>query len=282
MPLLTQAERIQLIDALEMVEYVHAEQGPTFEVLRALRPRYFAKGADWEGRLPPEELDACRDGGTEIVFLDTVVDSSTDVLRRFKRARRLDADHELAARVPLAEVLQRLDRLTQLVAPLDHRFHLPGLDQLLEYEEIVGGDGRDEEHNPLRGGARALRGRRSRGGAWAPPLWMRRGGAGGERVRYADAVLRGLREAGFSPDLTYHAFHVLQSHVLASRFRSRTSSSTRAAWRNGRRGSSRGSRAASTRTSPSTSASNLEPHEAHRGTFEFGLDLILDGLERRR
>ena len=51
-PLLTQAERIQLIDALEMVEYVHAEQGPTFEVLRALRPRYFAKGADWEGRLP--------------------------------------------------------------------------------------------------------------------------------------------------------------------------------------------------------------------------------------
>jgi len=83
-PLLTQAERIQLIDALAMVEYAHAEQGPTFEVLRALRPRYFAKGADWEGRLPHEELDACRDGGTEIVFLDTVVDSSTDVLRRFR------------------------------------------------------------------------------------------------------------------------------------------------------------------------------------------------------
>jgi bifunctional ADP-heptose synthase (sugar kinase/adenylyltransferase) len=83
-PLLTQAERIQVIDALEMVEYVHAERGPTFEVLRALRPRYFAKGADWEGRLPDEEVDACREGGSEIVFLDTVVDSSTDVLRRFR------------------------------------------------------------------------------------------------------------------------------------------------------------------------------------------------------
>jgi cytidyltransferase-like protein len=83
-PFLTQGERIQLIDALEIVDYVHAEQGPTFEVLRALRPRYFAKGADWEGRLPPEELAACRDGGTEIVFLDTVVDSSTEVLRRFE------------------------------------------------------------------------------------------------------------------------------------------------------------------------------------------------------
>jgi D-beta-D-heptose 7-phosphate kinase/D-beta-D-heptose 1-phosphate adenosyltransferase len=83
-PLLTQAERIQVIDALEMVEYVHAERGPTFEVLRGLRPRYFAKGADWEGRLPDEEVDACREGGSEIVFLDTVLDSSTDVLRRFR------------------------------------------------------------------------------------------------------------------------------------------------------------------------------------------------------
>lgn len=51
-PLLTQVERIQVIDALEMVDYVHAEQGPTFEVLRALRPRYFAKGADWGGAAP--------------------------------------------------------------------------------------------------------------------------------------------------------------------------------------------------------------------------------------
>jgi cytidyltransferase-like protein len=83
-PLLTQGERIQLIDALEMVDYVHAEQGPTSEVLAVLRPRFFAKGADWEGRLPDDELEVCREHGVEIVFLDTVVDSSTDVLRRFK------------------------------------------------------------------------------------------------------------------------------------------------------------------------------------------------------
>jgi cytidyltransferase-like protein len=83
-PLLTQGERMQLIDALEMVDYVHAEQGRTSDVLTVLRPRYFAKGADWEGRLPDDELEACRDGGVEIVFLDTAVDSSTDVLRRFK------------------------------------------------------------------------------------------------------------------------------------------------------------------------------------------------------
>ena len=83
-PLLTQAERIQLLDALEAVDYVHAEQGTTSEVLALLRPRYFAKGADWEGRLPEDELAACTEHGIEIVFLDTVVDSSTEVLRRFK------------------------------------------------------------------------------------------------------------------------------------------------------------------------------------------------------
>jgi cytidyltransferase-like protein len=82
-PLLTQAERMQLLDALEPVDYVHAEQGTTAEVLELLRPRYFAKGADWEGRLPEDEVAVCAEHGIEIVFLDTVVDSSTDVLRRF-------------------------------------------------------------------------------------------------------------------------------------------------------------------------------------------------------
>lgn len=82
-PFLTQAERIQLIDALRMVDYVHAEQGMTAEVLELLRPRYFAKGADWEGRLPDDELAVCAEHGVEVVFLDTVVDSSTEVLRRF-------------------------------------------------------------------------------------------------------------------------------------------------------------------------------------------------------
>jgi D-beta-D-heptose 7-phosphate kinase/D-beta-D-heptose 1-phosphate adenosyltransferase len=83
-PFLTQAERIQLIDALEMVDYVHAEHGPTSEVLRELRPRYFAKGADWQGRLPEDEREVCAEHAVEVVFLDTVVDSSTDVLRRFR------------------------------------------------------------------------------------------------------------------------------------------------------------------------------------------------------
>jgi cytidyltransferase-like protein len=82
-PLLTQAERVQVIDAIRFVDYTHAEQTTTVDVLARLRPRYFAKGADWRGRLPEEEESVCTEHGIEVVFLNTVVDSSTDVLRRY-------------------------------------------------------------------------------------------------------------------------------------------------------------------------------------------------------
>lgn len=82
-PLLTQAERVEVIDAIRFVEYTHAEQTTTEEVLALLRPRYFAKGADWRDRLPEEERAVCAANGVEVVFLDTVLDSSTDVLRRY-------------------------------------------------------------------------------------------------------------------------------------------------------------------------------------------------------
>jgi D-beta-D-heptose 7-phosphate kinase/D-beta-D-heptose 1-phosphate adenosyltransferase len=83
-PLLTQDERVRVIDAIRFVAYVHPERTTTEEVLRILRPRYFAKGADWRGRLPESEVRACAESGVEIVYLDTVLDSSTDVLRRFR------------------------------------------------------------------------------------------------------------------------------------------------------------------------------------------------------
>jgi cytidyltransferase-like protein len=82
-PLLTQAERVEVIDAIRFVDYTHAEQTTTEEVLARLRPRYFAKGADWRDRLPEEERAVCAANGVEVVFLDTVLDSSTDVLRRY-------------------------------------------------------------------------------------------------------------------------------------------------------------------------------------------------------
>jgi cytidyltransferase-like protein len=82
-PLLTQTERVELIDAIRFVDYTHAERTRTQDVLSQLRPRYFVKGVDWRGRLPREEQVICARNGIEIVFLDTVVDSSTDVLQRY-------------------------------------------------------------------------------------------------------------------------------------------------------------------------------------------------------
>jgi bifunctional ADP-heptose synthase (sugar kinase/adenylyltransferase) len=82
-PLLTSGERVQVIDAIRFVDYTHAEQTTTEAVLAQLRPRYFAKGADWRDRLPEGERAVCADNGIEIVFLETVLDSSTDVLRRY-------------------------------------------------------------------------------------------------------------------------------------------------------------------------------------------------------
>jgi glycerol-3-phosphate cytidylyltransferase-like family protein len=82
-PLLPQAERGEIIDAIRWVALVHLAHASTADVLRALHPRYYAKGADWEGRLPEEERRACREVGIEIVFLDTVIDSSSAILERY-------------------------------------------------------------------------------------------------------------------------------------------------------------------------------------------------------
>lgn len=87
-PLLRQAERAEVIDAVEWVEYVHLSRTSTEEVLELLRPRYYAKGADWRDTLPAEQLEICARVGTEVVFLDTVVTSSTAILERWQREQR--------------------------------------------------------------------------------------------------------------------------------------------------------------------------------------------------
>jgi bifunctional ADP-heptose synthase (sugar kinase/adenylyltransferase) len=81
-PLLGQADRAAVIDAIRWIDYVHLSSTSTAGVLQALRPRYYAKGADWRGRLPEEEVRVCAVAGTEVVFLDTMLDSSSAIVRR--------------------------------------------------------------------------------------------------------------------------------------------------------------------------------------------------------
>lgn len=89
-PLLPQAERAAVIDSIRWIDLVHLSAGPTVDVLAALEPRYYAKGADWEGRLPAEETALCAERGIEIVYLDTVRDSSTAILERYADGRPHD------------------------------------------------------------------------------------------------------------------------------------------------------------------------------------------------
>ena len=86
-PLLPQADRAALVDAIRFVDYVHLASGATVSVLRTLVPAAYAKGADWRNRLPDEETAICAELEIEVVYLDTVRDSSTALLERYDRRR---------------------------------------------------------------------------------------------------------------------------------------------------------------------------------------------------
>lgn len=95
-PLLSQAERGELIDAIRWVDYTHLSAVATVEVLRLLQPRYYVKGSDWRGRLPEPELETCAELEIEVVYLETVVDSSTEILTRFRE--QLERESQPAGR----------------------------------------------------------------------------------------------------------------------------------------------------------------------------------------
>lgn len=82
-PLLPEDQRIRLLDAIRYVDFVHLSHTTTAEVLRMLQPAAYAKGDDWKGRLPEEELRICDELGIEIVYLDTVTQSSSRLLEAY-------------------------------------------------------------------------------------------------------------------------------------------------------------------------------------------------------
>lgn len=82
-PLLPEDQRVAIVDAIRYIAYAHINRFDTETVLRELRPKYYVKGKDWDGCLPPEQVRICADHGIGIVYLDTVLDSSTRILERF-------------------------------------------------------------------------------------------------------------------------------------------------------------------------------------------------------
>jgi cytidyltransferase-like protein len=79
-PFLPEAQRLQVVESIRHIDHMHLNEHDTETVLRQLQPKYYVKGKDWEGRLPQEQVEICAELGIEVVYLDTVLDSSTRIL----------------------------------------------------------------------------------------------------------------------------------------------------------------------------------------------------------
>jgi AcrR family transcriptional regulator len=119
---------------------------------------------------------------------------------------------------------------------------------------------------------------------WAIGLMESRSSPGPATLRHHDAVLGCLRNAGFSAELTAHAYSALDSYIYGFALQERslpfdtpdeTAELAQAILTQ-----------AATEQYPNLAAFTaehvLQPGYDYGDEFEFGLDLILDGLERAR
>ena len=116
---------------------------------------------------------------------------------------------------------------------------------------------------------------------WACNLMMSVRRVAPARMRYMESLLRTLREAGFSANMTHHAYHALDSHTIGSTL-----------WEAGYSSNKDLEDVAKTFVAKTIKeypylAEHAEQHITRSKRedvpeFEFGLDLILDGLEKIR
>jgi AcrR family transcriptional regulator len=117
---------------------------------------------------------------------------------------------------------------------------------------------------------------------WASSLQMSRQGGGPAQLRSADWMLRTLREAGLSQELTYHAYHILQAYILGATVQQLNFPY--------KAEEVAGLAESFLQRLPTDEypdfvehvKQHLEPRQGKEGGFELGLDLILDGLEQAR
>jgi cytidyltransferase-like protein len=82
-PLLPEDQRAAVVDAIRYISYTHVNQFDTETILRELQPKYYVKGRDWEGQLPPDQVRICAEYAIGVVYLDTVIDSSSRILKSY-------------------------------------------------------------------------------------------------------------------------------------------------------------------------------------------------------
>jgi cytidyltransferase-like protein len=83
--LLPVSQRAVVLDAIRYVSFVIIAEVSTAETLRRIRPKIYAKGSDWKSRggVPQEEKDICDLHNIEIMYLDTMLNSSSGLLNKY-------------------------------------------------------------------------------------------------------------------------------------------------------------------------------------------------------
>jgi AcrR family transcriptional regulator len=117
---------------------------------------------------------------------------------------------------------------------------------------------------------------------WATPLMQSRKAPGPATLRHHDTVIGTLRGAGFSVELTAHAFSVLDGYIygFAMQQRSLPFDTLEEAQEVGRQMFARMPAGAYPHLTELTVQHILQPGYDYGDEFEYGLDLILDGLDR--
>jgi AcrR family transcriptional regulator len=117
---------------------------------------------------------------------------------------------------------------------------------------------------------------------WATALMQARTAPGPATLRHHDTVIGTLRRAGFSVELTAHAFSVLDAYIygFAMQQRSLPFDTLEEAQEVGRQMFARMPAGQFPHLAELTVQHILQPGYDYGAEFEYGLDLILDGLER--
>ena len=117
---------------------------------------------------------------------------------------------------------------------------------------------------------------------WAANLTLS-AGTGAGRYRYMEAILRSLREGGFSAEMTHHAYHALESHIVGfTLWLVGISASLAAAGDGALEEVVKSFEVDFPYLFEHAGEHGRESEPGDRTEFEFGLDLILDGLEGMR
>jgi AcrR family transcriptional regulator len=117
---------------------------------------------------------------------------------------------------------------------------------------------------------------------WATSLWMTRQGGGTSRMRHGNWVLATLRTAGLSDEMIFHAYHILETHLLGSTLQQLNFPYQGEELADMARTFLRDFPMDEYPDMVEHIRQHIEPSARSQTGFEFALDLILDGLERAR